>query len=185
MESGVAVRALQLASLAGQIREWAARTRSIQGTVGNRGNRFPALRAPILRQLFLLWLMIVFSAGAALAETGKPPDPQAAARGAKLYKQYCQSCHRERGAGEPVYPWHLGKPDYFPAPALDDSQHAWHHSDDDLVRFILMGSPRTSRMPAWKNVLSEHNARDLVAYMKSLWSPRILKCQGPRHMSCM
>ena len=28
-------------------------------------------------------------------------------------------------------------------------------------------------------------ARDLVAYMKSLWSDQILECQGPRHMSYM
>jgi len=137
-----------------------------------------------MRWLFVLAALVVLPLQNALAETGKPPDKQAAARGAKLYKQYCESCHREAGIGEPIYPWHVGKPDYFPAPALDDSQHAWHHTDDDLVKTILTGSPRTSRMAAWKSVLSEQNARDLVAYIKSLWSPRALDCQGPRHMSC-
>ena len=58
------------------------------------------------------------------------------------------------------------------APALDDSQHAWHHSDDDLTAFVLNGSPRTPRMPAWKGTLSEGQVRDIVAYIKSLCDAR-------------
>jgi len=133
----------------------------------------------------LLLLVASLAAGSVLAETGKPPERQAVIRGAKIYQNNCQSCHGQRGIGEPVYPWNLGKRDYFPAPALDDSQHAWHHSDEDLVKFILNGSPRTSRMPAWRGTLSERNVRDVVSYMKSLWSRRALECQGPRHMACM
>lgn len=129
--------------------------------------------------------LIVLTGGAALAETGKKPDPQAALRGAKLYTTLCQSCHGERGVGERVYPWNVGKPGYFPAPALDDSQHAWHHSDEDLLKFIREGSPRTPLMPAWKKTLSDGTIRDIIAYMKSLWGPRALECQGPRHMSCL
>jgi len=140
---------------------------------------------PVLGGMLLLLMLIALPGGAVQAETGKPPDRQAALRGAKLYQRYCQSCHGKRGVGETVYPWNLGKPGYFPAPALDDSQHAWHHSDDDLDKFILQGSPRTPRMPAWKNVLSEKNVRDIIAYFKSLWGPRAIECQGPKHMSCM
>jgi hypothetical protein len=41
-------------------------------------------------------------------------------------------------------------------------------------------------MAAWKNNgLSEQNAQDLVAYIKSLWTQRELDCQGPKHMQCM
>lgn len=155
---------------------------SFQNSVSVVG-RLAAL--PALGGIFLLLLLIALPAGTALAETGKPPDRQAAMRGAKLYKSHCQSCHGVRGVGEPVYPWNLGKPGYFPAPALNDSQHAWHHSDEDLIAFILQGSPRTPRMTAWKSTLSERNVRDIVAYIKSLWGPRALDCQGPRHMSCM
>ncbi|MDH5513301.1 MAG: cytochrome c [Gammaproteobacteria bacterium] len=140
---------------------------------------------PVLGWVFLVLLLVALPGGTALAETGKKPDQQAALRGAKLYKSFCQSCHGERGVGETVYPWNVGKPGYFPAPALDDSQHAWHHSDEDLLEFIREGSPRTPLMPAWKKNLSDKNIRDIIAYMKSLWSPRALECQGPRHMSCM
>jgi len=72
------------------------------------------------------------------------------------------------------------------APALDASAHAWHHTDEALVRTILDGSPRTQRMIAWKNKdLTEQNAQDLVAYITSLWTQRELDCQGPKHMQCM
>jgi len=124
-------------------------------------------------------------AGEVAAETGQPPDPKAVARGEKLYGQYCVSCHGMNGVGETPIPWSIRLPGYYVAPALDDSQHAWHHSDEDLARVILEGSPRTPRMPALKTVLNPEGAVDIVAYMKSLWGARALECQGPKHMSCM
>jgi len=38
-------------------------------------------------------------------------------------------------------------------------------------------------MPALQQILTEDQLRDLVAYVKSLWSPRMLVCHGPKHMS--
>jgi len=139
----------------------------------------------VVFSLAILLILATFPGGAARAETNKPPNPQAAKRGAKIYSRYCQTCHGANGVGEFFIPGNFGKPGYFPAPALDDSQHAWHHSDEDLVNFILEGSPRTPRMPAWKKKLSKKNAEDVVAYIKSLWGSRAIECQGPRHMSCM
>ena len=72
------------------------------------------------------------------------------------------------------------------APALDSSAHAWHHTDVALQKLILEGSSRTPRMEAWKKTgLSNKEAHDLVAYIKSLWTQRELECQGPNHMQCM
>jgi mono/diheme cytochrome c family protein len=106
------------------------------------------------------------------------------ARGAALYREYCQSCHGVEGAGEP--PENVAGTDLDPAPALDDSAHAWHHSDNDLVAFILEGfEHRGGRMPGWKETLSGEQAEDIVAYFKSLWSFRSFACQGARHMACM
>lgn len=68
---------------------------------------------------------------------------------------------------------------------LDETSHAWHHSDEQLVETILEGLQRTDRMPPRKGLLSRSEAHQLVAYIKSLWSPRIIACQGPAHMSCM
>ncbi len=131
-----------------------------------------------------LTLGLTVAAGLAFAETGKPPDKKSALRGEKLYAAHCQSCHGKRGVGESINPPFVRQPGYFPAPALDDSQHAWHHTDEDLVEFIMEGSTRTKRMAAFKGLLSEKQARDIVAYIKSLWGSRALACQGPQHMSC-
>jgi mono/diheme cytochrome c family protein len=120
-------------------------------------------------------------------------------RGEKLYQTHCQQCHGLRGVGENHTDQTLNNRRYIRAPALDDSTHAWHHTDDDLVKTILEGSSREPRMQAFKGVLGESDARDIVTYMKkgvlgesdardivtymkSLWGRRALACQGPKHM---
>ena len=107
-------------------------------------------------------------------------------RGALQYQQYCSSCHLADGVGEPPIPRSIQRPDYFTAMPLNEASHAWHHGDEQLTQMILKGTSRSrTRMPAWEGVLSVDQVRDLIAYMKSLWSDRILACQGPKHMSCM
>ncbi len=115
----------------------------------------------------------------------RKPETKNEIRGQQLYSTHCKSCHGAMGVGETYSPQALTDKDYFMAPALDDSMHAWHHTDDALVNTILNGSPRKSRMIALKNILSEADAHDIVQYMKSLWGTRALDCQGPKHMQCM
>lgn len=113
------------------------------------------------------------------------PVPPPISKGEALYQKYCVSCHGEKGVGE--NPLNIYATDEYGviAPPLDESAHAWHHTDEALVEVILEGSSRNPRMKSWKDVLTEEDARDLVGYIKSLWSPRIKGCQGPRHMECM
>ncbi len=119
-----------------------------------------------------------------LAPTGKLNE--AAQRGKALYQEKCQSCHGVEGVGESYSVQSLQDKGYIMAPPLDDSAHAWHHTDEALVKIILESTPRPSRMPAWgKQGLTEEDAKALVAYIKSLWSKRSLACQGPKHMQCM
>ncbi len=113
------------------------------------------------------------------------PLTETSRRGEKLYITHCQQCHGLLGVGENYSGESLSDPNYLMATPLDDSTHAWHHSDDDLVKTILEGLPRKSRMRAWNEILSEQNARDIVAYIKTLWGQRALDCQGPKHMQCM
>lgn len=117
----------------------------------------------------------------------KPPirGGSVAAAGEQLYGRYCVACHGVDGVGET--PGTATAPADWSrlAPALDFSAHAWHHEDGQLIEMILDGGvARGGRMPAWKTVLSRDDARDLIAYMKSLWRPRELACQGAKHMSC-
>lgn len=107
-------------------------------------------------------------------------------RGQSLFKEKCQSCHGIDGVGETYNFQSLTDKSYIRAPALNDSEHAWHHTDEALAKTILEGSPRTSRMKAWgKEGVTAQKASDLVAYVKSLWTQRELDCQGPKHMQCM
>jgi mono/diheme cytochrome c family protein len=132
----------------------------------------------------LLFLLLVTSV--AQAETGEQPDPKSAARGRQLYDAHCVACHKRNGVGEPTVPWSIRRTDFIEAMPLNETSHAWHHGDEQLIAMILDGTTRSrARMPVWRSILSEQDAADLVAYMKSLWSDRIVSCQGPRHMDCM
>jgi mono/diheme cytochrome c family protein len=107
-------------------------------------------------------------------------------RGQSLFQKNCQACHGIDGVGETYTLQALTNKKYIRAPAMNDSEHAWHHTDEALVKTILEGSPRSPRMMPWKNAgLTTPNAQDLVAYIKSLWTQRELDCQGPKHMQCM
>ncbi len=131
-------------------------------------------------------LTIISLSSSILADTGKIGSPEEVERGLKLYQNYCQSCHGTEGVGEPPIPLGIRRLDYIGAMPLDETSHAWHHDDDNLVQTILYGNRRSkTRMPVWNGTLSEMQARDLVAYLKTFWSDRILQCQGPKHMSCM
>jgi mono/diheme cytochrome c family protein len=137
---------------------------------------------------------IAFAAGGALAVALiiallSAPGPSSASltasanpdHGKALYGQYCASCHGSSGQGE--FNWMNRERG---APALDSSGHAWHHEDAQLVSMILDKPVPDSRMPAWRGVLSRDDAIDLVAYIKSLWTPFIrANCQGAKHMACM
>ena len=105
---------------------------------------------------------------------------------AALYETHCLGCHRQGGVGEPKVPWSIRRPDLIEAMPLNESSHAWHHSDEQLVTMILDGTQRSrQRMPVFRGVLTEADAADLIGYIKTLWSDRILSCQGPAHMRCM
>ena len=112
-------------------------------------------------------------------------SPERIAEAGQLYGRLCQSCHGDKGVGERPGDANARDEYGFVAPALDNSAHGWHHGDDNLVRTILNGSPRNPRMMPFRDLVSEDEARDLVAYIKSLWSFRSLACQGARHMRCM
>ena len=102
------------------------------------------------------------------------------AHGKELYGQYCVSCHGPAGRGE--LNWRYRE---RAAPALDNSGHAWHHEDAQLLEMILDRPAPDSAMPAWRGVLSRSDALDLVAYIKTLWTPYIVaNCQGAKHMNC-
>ena len=122
----------------------------------------------------------------AVAETGVRADAATVARGATVYKSYCQSCHEKDGVGEARVPWSIRLPGLIEAMPLNETSHAWHHSDEQLTATLLDGNERSRlRMPPFRNILSMQDVSDVIGYLKTFWSDRILACQGPEHMRCM
>lgn len=106
-------------------------------------------------------------------------------KGRALYEDNCAACHGDNGVGERPDDPNARDEFGFVAPAMDDSAHAWHHSNAQLLQTIRDGSPRNERMQAWKGELSDTDINAIIAYVKSLWSFRSLACQGAKHMACM
>lgn len=100
------------------------------------------------------------------------------ALGREIYQANCVSCHGREGVGEAKQ---LGSQVESLAPALDETMHAWHHTDDNLFQTIKQGTG--GRMPGWGEALEDDEIRAVIGYMKSLWDERALRCQGPAHMS--
>ncbi|MGB0866419.1 MAG: c-type cytochrome [Granulosicoccaceae bacterium] len=83
--------------------------------------------------------------------------------GESKYKQYCLSCHGERGLGDGLL---VGTLEKRPSDINEKFKTDWK-PDNRLTRRILIGKPDTG-MPAFKNVLSEKDAEDILAYVRTL-----------------
>lgn len=117
------------------------------------------MRPPSLLPLRLLLLpCLAFALGA--AKTDEPPgSPE---RGRPIFERHCVVCHGPQGRGDgPESPF------LSPRPASLISAATSVKSDAELLRTIANGKPRTA-MPAWKNVLSDEERRDVLAYIRSL-----------------
>jgi cytochrome c len=134
------------------------------------------------RPLVIGIMIIIIILGYMLFFSGGVP----AERGEELYNAHCIACHGFEGVGERPDDKYAKDQYGYVAPPMDDSGHAWHHTDEQLKTTVLEGSLRNPKMAAFKHVLSEEDADEVVKYIKSLWSPYIREnCQGPKHMSCM
>lgn len=85
----------------------------------------------------------------------------AATAGSATYRERCSACHGERGRGDGPLAAVLD-----PRPA-DLVLHASQHSDGELFYFVSRGVPGTP-MPAWRDVLSETQRWEVVAYLGRL-----------------
>lgn len=116
------------------------------------------------------------------ADQASPPVSVQVADGRAIYRQSCASCHGARGQGAPNWQ----RPDAqgeLPAPPHDRTGHTWKHSDGMLYRLVQDGwrDPfnKTQRltMPAFKGQLTRDETISVIAYLKTLWTPRERKLQ--------
>lgn len=106
----------------------------------------------------------VFSLGACAASTVPTPSatPSPIESGREVYVQVCAECHGTNGEG---YANDLD------APALDATEHAWHHPDQQLYDWIANGKLGLGReMPALAVQLTHNEILAVIDYLHSLWT---------------
>ena len=105
----------------------------------------------------LLALSIIIAIGA-FADTRSDNIEE----GKLIFEDRCASCHGLQGRGDgPQAPF------LSPRPSSLISAGTSAKSDIDLLATITNGKPRTA-MPAWKDLLTEEQRRDVLAYVRSL-----------------
>lgn len=121
------------------------------------------MRLPHVSRMQALALMVALAAGAALAYQAlqsriatRVQDAEASV-GEAVFRQNCAACHGPNAEGKDL------------APPLNRTGHAHHHPDWELYMVIAEGKVGFGQMPAWKDTLSEHEIRSVVAYIKTLW----------------
>ncbi len=120
------------------------------------------------------------SAGPILSDE---PEP-----GAMLYDQHCAACHGAELEGAPD--WQRPGPDgLLPAPPHDETGHTWHHGDIMLFDYTKRGGQAylddlgvafESGMPAFGDILTDHEIKAILAFIRSTWPARIQEIQAAR-----
>jgi len=103
--------------------------------------------------------------------------------GKQVFKENCASCHGDKGQGL-VKDWKKsdvnGK---FPAPPLNGTAHAWHHSKELLLRTVNKGGiPLGGTMPAFKDKLNDKQKEAVLAYVMSLWPDKTYTMWAQRNL---
>ena len=136
-------------------------------------------RLPVAALAVALTLPAFAMAAENVSTTG---GPQELVLGARVYAQYCASCHGANLEGQPNWRRRNDK-GRLPAPPHNVRGHTWHHDDATLFGITKLGTAEftgldiDSDMPAFKDVLSDDEIRAVLAYIKSRWPDRIRRQQ--------
>ncbi|MDC9715409.1 MAG: cytochrome c [Gammaproteobacteria bacterium] len=95
------------------------------------------------------------------------------ALGKATFDKNCVTCHGKSAQGL-VTNWKTPINGKYPAPPLNGSAHAWHHSPKLLLKTINEGGVKLGgSMPGFKNTLSTDEKQALLDYLYSLWPKNI------------
>jgi len=100
--------------------------------------------------------------------------------GKTVYQQHCANCHGRNLEGQRN--WHKRNENgYLPAPPHDATGHTWHHADTLLFKMTkygpksIAGEGYKTRMPAYENILSDHDIVAVLSYIKSQWPKKLIR----------
>jgi len=95
--------------------------------------------------------------------------------GRAVYEAYCAGCHGLSGQGQAD--WNQkNQQGELPAPPHDPEGHTWKHSDKMLYNIVAKGwrdpwnDSNRLTMPAFENILTPSEIRNVVNYLKSFWN---------------
>src|SRR5512133_59908 len=122
---------------------------------------------------------MLFAVACTQARQADPTNTAQVAAGKIVYTTHCASCHGANLEGQRDWK-SRNAGGRMPAPPHDDSGHTWHHSDNILFGITKVGvappyAPEgyQSDMPAFGRTLTDKQIWDVLAYIKSRWSPRM------------
>ena len=92
------------------------------------------------------------------------------------FEKNCITCHGRAGEGVTKDWKKKGTDGKYPAPPINGTAHAWHHSPKALLVTLNNGGIKLGgSMPAFKDKLSEAEKQSLLNYIYSLWPESIQK----------
>lgn len=99
----------------------------------------------------------------------RTPIPDPIELGRETFLRVCAQCHGENAEG---YTNELN------SPALDSSEHASEHPDQQIHDWIVNGKLGLGReMPAYGEQLTDDEVHAVIAYLHTLWTPEQLAVQ--------
>jgi len=117
-----------------------------------------------MKKIILMLVASVLMSGSAIAKPGNVDN------GTKVYNKRCVWCHGEEGDGlGPAAELLNPPPRDFTSGMYKIKTSAFEDAvpnDDDIYRMIADGMPGTA-MPGWKDIISDQDMWDLVAYLKT------------------
>jgi len=124
---------------------------------------------------------VVAAAVVSFAQAGRGwDDPEAVAKGEKLFAKNCASCHGVKASG-PGVDWRKKTADgRFPPPPLNGTAHAWHPDPKLLGRIIAEGGKTYGDaykgwMPAFGDKLDAKDRLAILKYLHALWPEEVRK----------
>jgi len=101
-------------------------------------------------------------------------------RGNILYQNNCAQCHQTDASG------HANVKDGNTAPALNGTEHTWHHPLSALRRTVKQGGIKLGgTMPGFSEKLSNEEIDDILAWVQSHWSDKIYAAWDKRNKLSM
>ena len=97
------------------------------------------------------------------------PTTDPVIQGHEVFTRICAECHGENGEGYA---------NELQSPALNHTEHAYHHPDQQIHDWIVNGKLGLGRqMPPLGEQLTGEEVHAVITYLHSLWTPEQLEIQ--------